>query len=55
MSERIEILKQKISVLPETPGVYQYFNNDGKIIYVGKSKKDITTGKMRFQGFKKGL
>ena len=38
MSEHIEILKQKISVLPETPGVYQYFNNDGKIIYVGKAK-----------------
>lgn len=29
--------------------------NYKKIIYVGKSKKDITTGKMRFQGFKKGL
>jgi excinuclease ABC subunit C len=38
LSERIDILKQKISVLPETPGVYQYFNSEGTIIYVGKAK-----------------
>ena len=31
-------LKQIISVMPSTPGVYQYFNSDGKIIYVGKAK-----------------
>ena len=24
--------------LPESPGVYQYFNSDGVIIYVGKAK-----------------
>lgn len=24
--------------LPESPGVYQYFNSDGEIIYVGKAK-----------------
>ena len=24
--------------MPSTPGVYQYFNVDGKIIYVGKAK-----------------
>jgi len=33
-----ENLKQKIAVLPDSPGVYQYFNKDGKIIYVGKAK-----------------
>ena len=33
-----ENLKQIISVMPSTPGVYQYFNSDGKIIYVGKAK-----------------
>ena len=33
-----ENLKQIISVMPSTPGVYQYFNADGKIIYVGKAK-----------------
>lgn len=31
-------LKLKISLLPETPGVYRYFNKDGVIIYVGKAK-----------------
>lgn len=25
-------------ILPESPGVYQYFNAEGKIIYVGKAK-----------------
>ena len=29
-----EILRR----LPESPGVYQYFNKEGKIIYVGKAK-----------------
>ena len=33
-----ENIKQIISVMPSTPGVYQYFNADGKIIYVGKAK-----------------
>ncbi len=31
-------LKQIISVIPSSPGVYQYFNEDGNIIYVGKAK-----------------
>jgi excinuclease ABC subunit C len=31
-------LKSLVSVLPEKPGVYQYFNIEGKIIYVGKAK-----------------
>ncbi|SMO58674.1 Excinuclease ABC subunit C [Saccharicrinis carchari] len=31
-------LKDKIAVLPDDPGVYQYYNKDGKIIYVGKAK-----------------
>ena len=35
---KIEYLKEKIAVLPSDPGVYQYFNKDGKIIYVGKAK-----------------
>jgi len=37
-NERIESLKQLISVLPEEPGIYQYFNKESKIIYVGKAK-----------------
>ncbi len=31
-------LKSIITHLPELPGVYQYFNSEGKIIYVGKAK-----------------
>lgn len=33
-----ELLKNKIDTLPESPGVYQYFNSKGVIIYVGKAK-----------------
>ena len=31
-------LKEQISMLPENPGVYQYFNANDEIIYVGKAK-----------------
>ena len=31
-------IKDTIKLLPELPGVYQYFNNEDKIIYVGKAK-----------------
>jgi excinuclease ABC subunit C len=31
-------LSLKLKTLPEQPGVYQYFNEQGKIIYVGKAK-----------------
>lgn len=31
-------LKELIRVLPEDPGVYQYLDDSGKIIYVGKAK-----------------
>jgi len=31
-------LKEIVFLLPELPGVYQYFNSEGKIIYVGKAK-----------------
>lgn len=34
-----DALKEKIDILPESPGVYMYLNKDGKIIYVGKAKK----------------
>lgn len=36
--ERLEYLKGKVSALPENPGVYHYFDRDGKIIYIGKAK-----------------
>lgn len=31
-------LKLKISLLPTSPGVYQYLNKEGTVIYVGKAK-----------------
>ncbi|MCB9335306.1 MAG: GIY-YIG nuclease family protein [Flavobacteriales bacterium] len=31
-------LKSIISSIPHKPGVYQYFNTDGTILYVGKAK-----------------
>ena len=33
-----EELKLKLSMLPDSPGVYRYRNSDGVIIYVGKAK-----------------
>lgn len=37
-NKHIKHLKSLIVVLPNKPGVYQYFNEQGKIIYVGKAK-----------------
>lgn len=37
-TDRLEYLKQKVYALPDSPGVYQYFDKNGKIIYVGKAK-----------------
>lgn len=31
-------MKKIVANLPDLPGVYQYFNSEGKIIYVGKAK-----------------
>ena len=33
-----EYLKGIVSNLPESPGIYQYLNSEGTIIYVGKAK-----------------
>ncbi len=35
---RLTRLREKVSLLPQSPGVYQFYNADGKIIYVGKAK-----------------
>jgi excinuclease ABC subunit C len=36
--KHIEYLKTMVATLPDNPGVYQYFDADGIIIYVGKAK-----------------
>ncbi|MCM1532177.1 MAG: excinuclease ABC subunit UvrC [Bacteroides sp.] len=33
-----EELKQTLSILPDKPGVYQYFDENNELIYVGKAK-----------------
>ena len=37
-NKNIDYLKSLVSVLPNQPGMYQYFDDTGKIIYIGKAK-----------------
>jgi excinuclease ABC subunit C len=37
-NKNIDYLKLLVSVLPNKPGIYQYFDDTGKIIYIGKAK-----------------
>ena len=34
----MEKLLEKIKLLPDKPGVYQYFDENGKLLYIGKAK-----------------
>jgi len=34
-----ENLKEKIELMPDKPGVYQFFNTQNELLYVGKAKK----------------
>ncbi len=38
MSSREEILREQVAALPFEPGVYQFLDRNGTIIYVGKAK-----------------
>lgn len=38
LDRKKEHIKNILALLPDTPGVYQYFDKEGKIIYVGKAK-----------------
>ena len=33
-----EKLKNIISILPDSPGVYKYYSSEGELIYIGKAK-----------------
>ena len=37
-SEIYNYLKYLVKVLPDKPGVYQYYDKEGKILYVGKAR-----------------
>jgi excinuclease ABC subunit C len=37
-NKNIDFLKNLISLLPEKPGIYQYYDSDNSIIYIGKAK-----------------
>ena len=36
-TDRISQLKEQVALLPTTPGVYQFFDASGRVIYVGKA------------------
>ncbi len=36
--QKSEFIQSLLKTLPNSPGVYQYYDSDGKIIYVGKAK-----------------
>ena len=38
LDSKSQDLRDKISLLPDTPGVYIYYNAEGTVIYVGKAK-----------------
>lgn len=38
VTENTLTLKEKVALLPGAPGVYQFLDRDGKVIYVGKAK-----------------
>ncbi|MCZ7555311.1 MAG: excinuclease ABC subunit UvrC [Bacteroidia bacterium] len=47
--EQSDILKRKLDTLPGSPGVYQFRNAEGTIIYVGKAKNLRTRVRSYFQ------
>jgi excinuclease ABC subunit C len=46
----LELIKEKLKLLPDQPGSYQFYNKFGKIIYVGKAKNLKSRVKSYFTG-----
>jgi len=48
------LLLKKIRALPDKPGIYQYFDEDGKLLYIGKAKslKKRVKSYFRFNPFR---
>lgn len=44
-----DYLKGIVLNLPDSPGIYQYLNSEGTIIYVGKAKKTEAQSLFLFQ------
>ena len=38
MGIKSDNIERIIQVMPDSPGVYQYFANDGSLLYIGKAK-----------------
>ena len=45
-------IEKKLKLLPKDPGVYQFFNSEDKIIYIGKAKNLKNRVKSYFQNSK---
>jgi excinuclease ABC subunit C len=38
INKNMERIKNMLKTIPETPGVYRYFDESGMILYVGKAR-----------------
>ena len=53
MAFKNEQIKQQVKNMPKLPGCYQYFDNTGEIIYIGKAKNLYNRVNSYFMGDKK--
>lgn len=53
MAFKNELIKQQVKNMPKLPGCYQYFDNTGEIIYIGKAKNLYNRVNSYFMGDKK--
>src|SRR5436305_13664252 len=47
-------LEERLETLPKNPGVYQFKNAAGKVIYVGKAKNLKNRVRSYFQNYRRG-